>query len=236
MKASRILLASSDTKRRTELRFALECEGHAVTEAHSVAQVLPRASHESTDLLIVACPVEGTNPHRLCRMVRSRSKIAIAVIGDNNQIDAIDALNAGADEYVSVPYSPMELMARVRALLRRVTRSGGKQIQLHDRAIDLDTHRIRGPQGRVSHLTPKEHLVLQYLLAHVNQPRTHRELAQTIWQRDGLGEVEYVRVVIQQLRRKLEPSPASPRYLVTERSVGYRFQIPAENAATPATA
>ncbi len=234
MKASRILLASSDTDRIEELRFALECEGHEVAEAHSVDQALPQALQDSNDLMMVACPLEGATAHGLCRMVRRRSQVAIAVIGDNNRTDAIDALNAGADEYVSVPFSPLELMARVRAILRRVTRCGGKPIQLHDRAIDLDTHLIRGPQGRVSHLTPKEHLVLQYLLAHVNQPSTHRELAQTIWQRDGTGEVEYVRVVIQQLRRKLEPSPAKPRYLVTERSVGYRFQIPAENAALPA--
>jgi two-component system KDP operon response regulator KdpE len=80
----------------------------------------------------------------------------------------------------------------------------------------------------VSRLTPKEYFVLQYLIIHANKPRTHRDLAQAVWQRDGSGEVEYVRIVINQLRRKLEPDPANPRYLLTERAVGYRLHMPVE--------
>jgi len=116
----------------------------------------------------------------------------------------------------------------VRALLRRVawSRTEGHQIVLADRAIDLKAYEVKGPGNHVSHLTPKEFLVLRYLVAHADKPRTLQHLAQTIWQRDGSGEVEYVRNVIRQLRRKLEPDPDNPRYILTDRSAGYRFQLP----------
>jgi two-component system KDP operon response regulator KdpE len=149
---------------------------------------------------------------------------------DDTRQGRIDAFNAGADDYVSSPFVLRELLARVRAVLRRVARfdDEGHQIVLDDRAIDLKSYEIRGPGSRVSHLTPKEFLVLQCLIAHPNKAFTHQRLAQTVWQRDGGGEVEYLRIVIRQLRRKLEPDPDNPRYILTERSVGYRFELPSQ--------
>jgi two-component system KDP operon response regulator KdpE len=113
-------------------------------------------------------------------------------------------------------------------VLRRVTPADDerREILLHDRAIDLKSYKIKGPGNRVSHLTPKEFLLLQCLVAQPNKAFTHQRLAQTVWQRDGGGEVEYLRIVIRQLRRKLEPDPDNPRYILTERSVGYRFDLP----------
>ena len=129
--------------------------------------------------------------------------------------------------YLQSPFVLRELLARVRAVLRRVTRPDGegRQIILHDRAIDLKSYKIRGPGSRVSHLTPKEFLVLQCLVAHAYKPLSHQSLAQSVWQRDARGEVEYLRVVIKQLRRKLEPDPDNPQYIRTERAVGYRFHM-----------
>jgi len=162
-------------------------------------------------------------------MVRPQSALGIIVLDHDDAAQApIDVLNAGADDYVSAPLVWGELLARVRAILRRVRRFGGepRQIMLEDRAIDLKAHKIKRPNGLVIHLTPKEFLVLRYLVAHANQALTHQRLAQTVWQRDGRGDVEYLRIVIKQLRRKLEPDPVNPRYIRTERSVGYRFQMP----------
>jgi two-component system KDP operon response regulator KdpE len=159
-----------------------------------------------------------------------KSDLGIIVLGDHDDTtqDRIDALNAGADDYVPSPFVLRELLARVRAVLRRVNRFDGEehQIILQDRSIDLKSYEVRGPGSRVSHLTPKEFLLLQCLVAHPNKAFTHQRLAQTVWQRDGGGEVEYLRIVIRQLRRKLEPDPDKPRYILTERSVGYRFELP----------
>jgi two-component system KDP operon response regulator KdpE len=180
----------------------------------------------------------------LCRAIRRVSNLGIIVLRGQNNIkqdridikqDRIDALNAGADDHLASPFVVQELLARVRAVLRRVTRPEEERILLHDRAIDLKSYKIRGPGNRVSHLTPKEFLVLQCLLSHADKPFTHQSLAQTVWQRDGLGELEFVRVVIKQLRRKLESDPDHPRYILTERSVGYRFRMAssAAQANTP---
>ena len=228
MTAGRIIVASDSAQRRAQLRTALEFEGHHVAETESVDQTTQRTSSGQHDLLIVDSGTDRIGLCELCRTIRPKSDLGIIVLaGDDTNQGRIDALNAGADDFVAVPFVVAELLARVRAILRRVTRSGeGCQIVLQDREVDLRAYEIKGPGSRVSHLTPKEFLVLRYLIAHANKPRTPQTLAQTIWQRDGLGELEYVRIVIRQLRRKLEPNPDNPRYILTERSVGYRFQMP----------
>jgi len=225
-----VIVASSGLDERRELRSALEFEGYDVAEADTSAQTIQRACNGLHDVLLVDSVIDGVAAHAVCRAIRPRSELGIIVFDGGRRTNAIDALNAGADDYVAAPFVMAELVARVRAIMRRVTRTGGKQIVLQDRSIDLETHKIKGPEGRVSHLTPKEFLVLQCLIAQANQPRTHQSLAQTVWQRDGSGEVEYMRIVIRQLRRKLEPDPANPRYILTERSVGYRFHMPAAAA------
>jgi two-component system KDP operon response regulator KdpE len=228
--ANRIVVASSAAARRLDVKAALDFECYEISETETAGDTIQKACFEPSELLIMDSVVGGIDAHLLCRTIRPQSKLGIIVLGHFSGSGAIDALNAGADEYLSMPCITAELAARVRALLRRVARRDGKEIVLEDRAIDMNSHRIKGPQGRVSHLTPKEYLVLQYLVTHANKPRTHRDLAQAVWQRDGSGEVEYVRIVVNQLRRKLESDPNKPRYLLTERSVGYRFHLP---AATP---
>ena len=221
-----ILVASNTLVGRLGLRTALEFEGHQVSDTHSAGQTELETCSGLFDVLILDGCLEGTPPHELCRAIRLKSDLGIIVLNRDDTGQArIDALNAGADDYVPAPFVLAELLARVRAILRRVTRSSkqGRQIVLQDRAIDLRSHKIKGPGGRVVHLTPKEFLVLQHLVAHAGKPLTHQRLAQSVWQRDGRGEVEYVRIVIKQLRRKLEPDPGNPRYIRTERSIGYRF-------------
>ena len=228
MNTCRILVASGHANKRGELRTALELEGYDVAEAATAAHTVQKARAGQHDVLVTDSIVDGVPAHELCRAIRPVSKLGIIVWGGEPGTMAIDALNAGADDYVSAPLVLAELLARVRALLRRVTPSGQgpRQIVLQDRAIDLRSHKVRGPGSRVAHLTPKEFLVLQHLVAHADKPLTHQRLAQSVWQRDGGGEVEYMRIVIKQLRRKLEPDPDHPQYIRTERAVGYRFHMP----------
>jgi two-component system, OmpR family, KDP operon response regulator KdpE len=225
----RMIVAGNSPQERKELRSALEFEGHQVVEAETADQTVQEACSGRRHVLILDSEFEGIEPYELCRTIRLKSDLGIIVLAaDDTKQRRIDALNAGADDYLPSPFVLQELLARVRAVLRRVTRSddGGHQIFLQDRAINLKSYEIRGPGNRVSHLTPKEFLVLKCLVAHADKAFTHQNLAQTVWQRDGGGEVEYVRVVIRQLRRKLEPDPDNPRYILTERSVGYRFHMP----------
>jgi two-component system KDP operon response regulator KdpE len=228
-RTGRIIVASNCAQERKEMRIALEFEGHQVAEAETADQTLQEACSRLHDVLILDSTFEGIEPYELCRTIRPKSDLGIIVLaGDDTKQGRIDALNAGADDYLPSPFVLGELLARVRAVLRRVARSddGGRQIVLQDRAIDLRSHKVKGPGGRVVHLTPKEFLVLQYLVAHAGRPLTHQSLTQSVWQRDAGGEVEYLRIVIKQLRRKLEPDPDNPRYIRTERAVGYRFHMP----------
>jgi two-component system KDP operon response regulator KdpE len=229
-RAGRILVAGSGSRLRKDLRIALEFEGHQVVETETADQTLEETCSGLRQVVIVSSGFEGLEAHELCRAIRMKSELGIIVVGDHDDTtqNRIDALNAGADDYVPSPFVLRELLARVRAVLRRMNQFDGEghQIILQDRAIDLKSYEVRGPGSRVSHLTPKEFLLLQCLVAHPNKAFTHQRLAQTVWQRDGGGEVEYLRIVIRQLRRKLEPDPDKPRYILTERSVGYRFELP----------
>ena len=229
-KTGRILVSSSGAEIRRELRTALELEGHLVAEVETAGRTIEETSSGAHDVLILDSVLDGMEPYELCRAIRPKSDLGIILLSrDNSGQDHIDALNAGADDYVPDRCALAELLARVRAILRRVTRSSGRHqiVALQDRAIDFQSHEIKGPDGRVAHLTPKECLVLRHLVTNANRALTPQSLAQTVWQRDGGGQIEYVRIVVKQLRRKLEPDPDNPRYILTQRSVGYRFQMPA---------
>jgi len=207
----------------------MERQGYEVTETDTADQVIREVGYRQHHVLVLDSSIPGMDPCELCRMLRTKSHAGIIVLAHHDTGQArIDVLNAGADDCLSAQFVPAELRARVRALLRRVLSSSTvtEQIRLHDRAIDLKSHKISGPGGRIVHLTPKEFLVLQNLVANANKPLSHENLSWKVWQRDGRGDLEYLRIVVGKLRRKLEPDPGNPRYILTERSVGYRFQMP----------
>ncbi len=226
--AGRILVASSAPERRQELVRTLGFDAHEVTEAQTASQTIQEACSDLHDLLLMDSMVDGVFAHGLCRAIRPESKLGIIVLGGESGSSAVDALNAGADDFVPAPLIMPEVAARVRAMLRRIVpRRSPKQIVLHDRIVDLEARRIKGPGSAVTRLTPKEFMVLYSLITHANTPRTHQNLAQTVWRDAGHGELACMRTIVNRLRRKLEQNPEHPRYLLTERSVGYQFRLPA---------
>jgi two-component system, OmpR family, KDP operon response regulator KdpE len=226
--AGQVIVAGSSTEKRLEVRTALESKGYGITEATAPQNAIRRSCSGEFDLLILDSVIDGIGPYEMCQTIRSKSNIGIIVLRREECDPAgSDLLNAGADDFLSAVLLTDELVARVRAVLRRVPRPASEEqvIILADRMIDLRSRKVTSPGGRVEHLTPKEFLVLTYLLAHAGQPRTHQNLAQTVWNRNAEGEIEYVRIVIRQLRRKLEPDPEHPRYILTERAIGYRLRL-----------
>jgi DNA-binding response OmpR family regulator len=229
MRTHRILVASSNLERRRELRTALECEGHQIAEEQDASAIISRIASGACTVLVVDSALEGADVLTLCRTLRAKSNIGIIILSrDDRGQTRIDALNAGADDFLAPGFVLPELLARVRAILRRLAPpTDGHQLILSDRSINFRSYEIQGPGGRIVHLTPKECLVLRHLVSHANRPLTPQNLARNVWQRDGSGRIEYVRVVVKQLRRKLEPDPDHPRYILTHRSTGYQFQMPA---------
>jgi two-component system response regulator MprA len=159
MKTGRILVAISGAEVRRELRSALEFEGHVVVEAQTAGETVEEASSGVNDVLILDAALDPVGPYELCRAIRPKSNLGIILLTrDDSGQGRIDALNAGADDYVPDRFVLAELLARVRAILRRVAPYGAKRqlVVLQDRAIDFQSHEIKGPDGRVAHLTPKE--------------------------------------------------------------------------------
>jgi two-component system KDP operon response regulator KdpE len=228
MTRSRIIVAGSPHSELSPLRDVLELSGYCVVETATADQAVRETLAGLHDVLIIDAVMEDMTGCELCRRIGHRPELGIIlVIRDNERQTRIEALEAGADDYILAPFLPEELLARVRALLRRVAPASSRRpkLILSGKVVDLQTHEVTGPGTEVAHLTPKEFNVLHYLLTNVNKSVSHRKLARAVWQRDSHGDFEYLRVVIGQLRKKLEPDPESPRHIVTERSLGYRLSL-----------
>jgi two-component system, OmpR family, KDP operon response regulator KdpE len=161
-----------------------------------------------------------------CREIRANTGVGIIMLTvRNTEKDKIEALDAGADDFVTKPFSTPELLARIRAALRRVpasAHSSAARIRIGDLVIDF-VGRAVSNGSRTSHLTPKELDLLRYLTSHPNEAVAHRELLQAVWGPDYGDQVDYLRVFIRNLRKKVERDPDTPEYIATEPWVGYRF-------------
>jgi two-component system KDP operon response regulator KdpE len=171
----------------------------------------------------------------VCRQVRERADTPILILSARGaEKDKVNALDHGADDYVTKPFGPEELMARVRAALRR---SLGREGTLHgqlargDLTIDFDRRRVHRGDSEIR-LTPKEFELLTLLVTHAGRVLTHRTIQRTIWGTQALDQPEHLRVLMGQLRKKIEPDPANPRYLLTEPWVGYRFADEPDQSVT----
>jgi two-component system KDP operon response regulator KdpE len=225
----RILVVDDDPQIRRVMRVTLSAQGYEVTDARSGEDALERIREGRRDLILLDMNMEGMDGVETCRELRASSDAAIIMLTvRDTEKDKVMALDAGADDYITKPFSTPELLARVRAALRRVPdspESGLRIIHAGGLEIDLETRRVL-VQGAPVRLTPKEFDLLRYLATRPNVPVTHTKLLQAVWGPDYGGEVEYLRVFINQLRKKLEMDPSNPRLLTTEPWVGYRFNVP----------
>lgn len=229
MSTASILIVDDDPQIRRVMRTTLTAQGYAVNDARNGVQAMEKLSEGSYNLVLLDMNMPEMDGVETCRAIRGGQGSDMAIIMltvRNKEQDKIAALDAGADDYVTKPFSTPELMARIRAALRRIPVPGLnlQQIKLDSVEIDFESRRIRN-SGHEYRLTPKEYDLLAYLASHPNRVIAHRELLQAVWGPDYGEETEYLRVFINQLRRKIEPRPSSPRFLLTEPWVGYRFNL-----------
>ena len=225
--APKVLLIEDEKQIRRFVRAALEDEGCQVIEAETMAQGLIEAGSRKPDLLVLDLGLPDGNGVDLIRDLRGWSDVPILILSARSQEnDKIDALDAGADDYLTKPFAVGELRARVRALLRRSYRNGDAAtpvVEFGDVAVDL-SRRLVSRGGETVHLTPLEYRLLATLLGHPGRVLTQRNLLREIWGPSYVESSHYLRVYVGHLRQKLEDDPTQPKHFLTETGVGYRFQ------------
>jgi len=230
MSAGRILVIDDDPQIRRAMRTTLTARGYQVSDARTGEEGLEELRAGSHDLVLLDMNMPGMGGIETCRLIRSGSEVAIIMLTvSNTEKDKVDALDAGADDYITKPFSMPELLARIRATLRRLPQPPGqanlRPLTSQGVEIDLSSRQV-SVRGRTSRLTTKEFDLLSYLLARSNKTLAHRELLQAVWGPDYGDELEYLRVFVNRLRKKIEPDPSKPQFLLTDAWAGYRFHLP----------
>ncbi|HVW11938.1 MAG TPA: response regulator transcription factor [Bryobacteraceae bacterium] len=228
MNISTILVVDDEPQLRRSMKATLTDLGYLVIEARSGEEALNVLRRQAADLILLDLNMPGIGGLETCRAIRETSEVPIVVLSVRNaERDKVHALDAGADDYVTKPFGIQELLARIRAALRRnpaAANPENQNIVTDELVIDFGTRRVV-LRGKTIRLTPKEFDLLRLLVEHANRPVPHRKLLQMVWGPDYGDEVEYLRVFINQLRKKIEPVPSAPRYLLTEPWVGYKFAL-----------
>jgi two-component system KDP operon response regulator KdpE len=226
---SRVLVVDDEPQIVRGLKIILRDAGYAVESAETKAQALALLASRPPDALVLDLVLPDGQGVEVCREVRRWSRLPILVlsaVGDERE--KVRALDAGADDYVTKPFGTDELLARLRAVMRRsADQSGGSELSIGDLVIDVPDRRIvRG--GQEVHLTPIEFDLVRVLAQHGGRLVTHRQLLQEVWGPEYGQETHYLRVHVAHIRAKLELDPSRPQYLITEPGVGYRLRDPGD--------
>jgi two-component system, OmpR family, KDP operon response regulator KdpE len=226
MTQKRVLLVDDELSIQRSLSSLLRSRGYAVDVAASGESALKAIADRPPDLVLLDLGLPLLDGGEVCRQVRDVSAVPIIVLtARNSETDKVSLLDGGADDYVTKPFSPAELLARIRVALRRTTADDetmSGQVQAGEFTIDYDRRRVqRGAQD--IRLTPKEFQLLSLFVQHADRALTHREILKQIWGANAVDQPEHLWVLISQLRKKIEPDPSQPQYLVSEPWFGYRF-------------
>jgi two-component system KDP operon response regulator KdpE len=225
MSSGRILVVDDEPQIRRILRTALTTASYEVDDAKSGEEALRKLRDFRPDLVLLDIHMPGMGGLETCKAIRSDPNIAIVMLTvHNTEAAKVEALDAGADDFVTKPFSTPELLARIRAVLRRIPAAhpGASRIKVGSLIIDFGARSVTHGSNDV-HLTPKELDLLRYLTQHPNEAVPHRELLQAVWGPDYGDQVDYLRAFIKSLRKKIEVNVDQPRYITTEPWVGYRF-------------
>lgn len=226
--AEKILIVEDELPIADILRFNFEREGYRVWLAHDGDEALSSFARHQPDLVILDLMLPGRDGLDVCRELRRTSQVPILMLtARESEADKVLGLELGADDYVTKPFSPRELLARVRAILRRVQPPAGSEpvLRLGDLMIDAAAYRVER-DGLELQLTPREFDLLHYLARHHGRVFSREALCREVWGYDYFGDARVVDVTIRRLREKLEPDPGQPRYVRTRRGVGYYFSVP----------
>jgi two-component system, OmpR family, KDP operon response regulator KdpE len=223
---SRVLVVDDEPQITRVLRTVLTSQGYQVQTAAEGESALANFSEWRPELVITDLYMPHMDGLELCRRIRAISTVPIIVLSvKGEERTKVEALDSGADDYVTKPFGMDELLARVRAALRRGSNAGETEVDAFDAGdfrVDLGSRRVHA-RGQEVRLTPKEFELFVYMARHPNRVITHRALLEAVWGEASQEQPEYLRVFMGQLRKKLEPDPSNPKYLVTEPWVGYRF-------------
>jgi two-component system KDP operon response regulator KdpE len=228
-----VLIIEDEPAIRSVLRVLLEAQGYRVVEADTAARAEIETRSHKPDLLLVDLGLPDADGLKVVRRVRAWSQVPIVVLSARTMEEQkIAALDAGADDYVTKPFSAPELLARLRAALRRDVRGAAPAAVLRFATlrVDLARREAQGEQGEL-HLTPLEYRVLACLARHLGAIVMQRQLIREVWGPERQDDSRSLRVCIKNLRAKLEPDPRQPRYLVTETGLGYRLRADEDPAA-----
>jgi two-component system, OmpR family, KDP operon response regulator KdpE len=221
----KILNVDDEPQARRAVKIALVARGFEVLEAVSGEEALEKLRGDTPDVILLDVNMPGINGIETCRAIRTCSDVPIIVLSVRKiGKEKAEAFEAGADQYITKPFDVDELIARIHAVRRRMGATHPHVIVADNIEIDLESHEVKR-KGITIHLTAKEFKLLHYLLEHAGSVVSHRRLLQAVWGPDYGDEVEYLRVFINQVRKKIEPDPRYPRYLLTEPSMGYRFVV-----------
>jgi two-component system KDP operon response regulator KdpE len=224
-----ILIVDDEARMRRFMQMNLELEGYRVIEANNGLEAIDRVREDLPDLILLDVMMPEMDGFEALGIIRETSNVPVIMLTvRDDEDDKVKGLGLGADDYVTKPFSPRELSSRIQAVLRRTEMasptSGGRSLVVVDEDLQIDfDHRIVIVQGEEIKLRPTEYRLLYHLVNNAGRTLTHEMILSKVWGYEYRDESQYVRLYITYLRQKIEPDPGNPKYILTERGVGYSF-------------